>query len=388
MLCGKVPASRSRKQPRIHRERLLTKSPKLLAPIELGDLKLKNRIALAPMTRARAGADRIPTSLMADYYVQRASAGLIITEGTHTSEQAIGWNGSPGIYTDAMKEGWREVVDAVHEARGMIVLQLWHCGRSSHSSFHKGKLAVAPSALAIDEEYIHTPNGKQAHEVPRALDASEMAGIAAEYRDAAKAALETGFDGVEVHAANGYLLDSFLQSKTNQRTDDYGGSIENRYRLLDEVVAATCEAFPANRVGVRLSPNGSYNDMGSPDFREQFTYTAEQLDKFGLAYLHVLDGLAFGFHELGEPMTLAEFRKSFGGPLIGNCGYTQETAEQAIRAGDADVISFGRPYISNPDLVRRFTEGVELNPDSDVSTWYTPVGGDKAAGYTDFPVVS
>jgi N-ethylmaleimide reductase len=359
-----------------------TTSPKLLAPIELGDLKLKNRIALAPMTRARAGANRIPNSLMAEYYVQRASAGLVITEGTHTSEQAIGWNHSPGIYTDAMKQGWREVVDAVHQAGGTIFMQLWHCGRSSHSSFHRGELAVAPSAIAIDEEYIHTPNGKQPHEVPRALKASEMAGIAAEYRSAAKAAIEAGCDGVEIHAANGYLLDSFLQSKTNQRTDDYGGSIEKRHRLLDEVVKATCEACPANRVGVRLSPNGSYNDMGSPDFREQFTYTAEQLEKFGLAYLHVLDGLAFGFHKLGEPMTLDEFRKVFSGPLIGNCGYTQETAEQAISAGHADMISFGRPYISNPDLVQRFTEGLELNPDSDMSTWYTPAG---AEGYTDFP---
>ena len=362
-----------------------TTSPKLLTPIELGDLKLKNRIALAPMTRARAGVDRIPNSLMAKYYVQRASAGLIVTEGTHTSEQAIGWNESPGIYTDAMKEGWRGVVDEVHQAGGAIFMQLWHCGRSSHSSFHSGALAVAPSAIAIDEEYIHTPNGKQAHEVPRALESREMAGIAAEYRNAAKAAIEAGFDGVEIHAANGYLLDTFLQSRTNQRTDDYGGSIENRYRLLDEVVQATCETCSAHRVGVRLSPNGSYNDMGSPDFREQFTYAAEQLDKFGLAYLHVLDGLAFGFHKLGEPMTLAEIRKVFSGPLIGNCGYTQETAEQAITAGDADMISFGRPYISNPDLVRRFSEGVELSPDSDVSTWYTPAG---AEGYTDFPTNS
>ena len=278
----------------------MTKSPNLLAPIELGDLKLKNRIALAPMTRARAGAARIPNALMAEYYVQRASAGLVITEGTHTSKQAVGWNESPGIYTDAMQEGWREVVAAVHEAGGTIFLQLWHCGRSSHSSFHGGQPAVAPSAIAIDEEYIHTPEGKQPHEVPRALETSEMAGIAAEYRDAAKAALEAGFDGVEVHSANGYLLDSFLQSKTNHRTDDYGGSIENRYRLLDEVVTAVCEVCPSNRVGVRLSPNGSYNDMGSSDFREQFTYAAEQLDKFGLAYLHILDGLAFGFHELGE----------------------------------------------------------------------------------------
>ncbi|TWT35087.1 N-ethylmaleimide reductase [Thalassoglobus neptunius] len=363
-----------------------TISPQLLAPIELRDLKLKNRIALAPMTRARAGAERIPNSLMAEYYVQRASAGLVITEGTHISEQAIGWSGSPGIYTEAMRKGWRNVVDAVHQAGGTIFMQLWHCGRSSHSSYHGGKLAVAPSAIAINEEYIHTPNGKQPHEVPRALEASEMAGIVADYRNAAKAAIEAGFDGVEIHSANGYLLDSFLQSKTNQRTDDYGGGVENRYRLLDEVVTATCEVCPANRVGVRLSPNGVYNDMGSPDFREQFTYTAEQLDKFGLAYLHVMDGLAFGFHELGEPMTLSDFHKVFTGPLMGNCGYTQQTAEQTIVDGHADMVSFGRPFISNPDLVRRFADGLELNPDSHVSTWYTTAGPDGAKGYTDFPV--
>lgn len=209
-----------------------------------------------------------------------------------------------------------------------------------------------------------------------------MAGVVADYRRAAERAREAGFDGVEVHSANGYLLDTFLQSKTNQRTDAYGGSLEKRYRLLAEVVAAVSEVWPAHRVGVRLSPNGAFNDMGSPDYREQFTYVAQQLDACGLAYLHVMDGLAFGFHALGEPMTLAEFRQVFTGPLIGNCGYTQATAEQAVAAGHADLIAFGRPFISNPDLVRRFAEDLPLNPDAELADWYSPTG---AKGYTDFP---
>ena len=198
---------------------------------------------------------------------------------------------------------------------------------------------------------------------------------------AAANALAAGFDGVEIHSANGYLIDQFLQSKTNHRTDQYGGSIENRFRMLGEVVAAVTEVWPANRVAVRLSPNGNFNDMGSPDYREQFSYAAEQLDKVGLAYLHVMDGLAFGYHELGEPMTLAEFRGVFSGSLMGNCGYSQETAEAAIEAGDADLIAIGRPFISNPDLVERFASGAPLNPDADVADWYSPTG---AKGYTDF----
>ncbi len=337
------------------------------------------------MTRSRAGEERLPNALMAEYYTQRATAGLVITEATTISEQANGWNQSPGIYTDAMMEGWRLSVDAVHAAGGTIFLQLWHCGRASHSSFHGGDPAVAPSAIAINGDSIHTPTGKQPYETPRALETEELPLIVADYRRAAERAKEAGFDGVEVHSANGYLLDTFLQSKTNQRTDAYGGSVENRYRFLGEVVSAVTEVLPAERVGVRLAPNGSFNDMGSPDYREQFTYVAKQLDAFGLAYLHVMDGLAFGFHELGEPMTLAEFRAVFSGPLIGNCGYTQETAEAAIAAGHADLIAIGRPYISNPDLVRRFAEGIALNPDAEMEDWYLPNG---AKGYTDFPMAA
>jgi N-ethylmaleimide reductase len=239
----------------------------LFQPFQLRDLTLPNRIVLAPLTRGRAGAQRVPNAVMAEYYVQRSSAGLMISEATTISEQANGWIESPGIYTDEMEAGWKSVVQAVHAAGGRIFLQLWHMGRSSHSSFHGGELAVAPSAIAINEEYIHTPKGKQPHEVPRALETSEIPGIVEDYRRAAERAKRAGFDGVEIHAANGYLIDQFLQSKSNHRTDAYGGSIEKRYRFLDEVATAVTSVWGGNRVGIRLAPNGIYNDMGSPDFR-------------------------------------------------------------------------------------------------------------------------
>ncbi len=348
----------------------------------IGDLPVKNRIALAPMTRARAGAERMPNAKMATYYSDRAAAGLLISEGVAISEQALGWIGSPGIYTDAMEQAWRQVTAAVHQAGGVIFAQLWHCGRSSHHSFRAdNSLAVAPSAIAINGDYIHTPIGKQSHEVPRALETSEIAAVVEDYRRAAERAKRAGFDGVELHGANGYLIDSFLQSKTNHRTDQYGGSVENRFRFLREIVTSLAHVWPANRIGVRLSPNGIYNDMGSPDFRETFTYAARELDRLAVGYLHVMDGLAFGFHQLGEPLTLAELRPLFRGTLIGNCGYTQTTADAAVRSGHADLIAFGRPFISNPDLVARFANGWPLNPDAEMAAWYR--AGDE--GYNDFP---
>jgi N-ethylmaleimide reductase len=355
----------------------------LFQPFQLHDMNLRNRIVMAPMTRARAGTARLPNRLMSEYYAQRSAAGLLITEATTISEEANGWNESPGVYTDEMVDGWKQTTNAVHEQGGRIFLQLWHTGRASHSSFHGGQPAVAPSPIPINEPYIHTPIGKQPHEVPRALETSEMPRLVADYGRAAERAKAAGFDGVEVHAANGYLLDTFLQSKTNHRTDKYGGSVEKRYRLLKDVVEAVTSVWPAQRVGVRLAPNGTYNDMGSPDFREQFTFVAAQLDRFGLAYLHIVDGLAFGFHKLGEPMTLADFRKVFHGPLMGNCGYTKGTAEQAIAAGQADLIAFGRPFISNPDLVERFHNDWPLAEPAPMSDWQSPTG---AKGYTDFPV--
>lgn len=357
----------------------------LFQPFALRDLVLPNRIVLAPMTRSRAGSARIPNSLMADYYVQRSSAGLMVTEATTISEQANGWIDSPGIYSDAMTAAWRQVVDSVHQHGGRMFLQLWHMGRASHSSFHDGQPAVAPSAIKINGDYIHTPNGKQPYEVPRALETGEVRQVVEQYRAAAVRAREAGFDGVEIHGANGYLIDQFLQSKTNHRTDQYGGSVENRSRLLIEVIEAVATVFPANRIGVRLSPNGVFNDMGSSDYREQFSFVASRLDSYGLSYLHIMDGLGFGFHNLGEPMTLAEFRQLFHGPLIGNVGYTQETAEATIKAGHADLIAFGRPFISNPDLVERFRHGWPLAQPAEMSDWYSPIG---SRGYTDFPVHS
>lgn len=285
-------------------------TPTLLEAFHLGDLSLRNRIAMAPLTRSRAGKERIANSLMATYYKQRASAGLIISEATTISEQANGWNESPGIYTDAMEQAWQSITDGVHDAGGKIFLQLWHCGRASHSSFHNGQPAVAPSPVKLQGDSIHTPKGKEAHEVSRPLETDEVAQVVNDYQLAARRARRAGFDGIEVHSANGYLLDSFLQSKTNHRTDRYGGSVENRYRMLQEVVAAVGHEWPSNRIGVRLSPNGDFNGMGSPDFREQFLYVAAQLD---------------------------------------NCGYDQQLAEVAIASGNADMIAFGRPYISNPD---------------------------------------
>ena len=359
-----------------------SQTPQLLTPFSLKGLQLKNRVAMAPMTRARAGAERLPNPLMAEYYAQRAGAGLIVSEGTTISLQANGWQHSPGIYTDAQTDAWKQVVDAVHARDSVIFLQLWHTGRASHPSFQPdSQLPVAPSALRIESGEAHTPEGKQPYETPRALDTDEIPQVVEDYRRAAANAKAAGFDGVEIHGANGYLIDEFLQSKTNRRTDRYGGSLENRYRFLQEIVEAVLTVWAPERVGVRLSPNGSFNDMGSPDYRETFLYVARQLNQYGLGYLHLLDGLDFGFHELGEPMGLAEFRAVYDGPLMGNCGYDRADAEQAIAKGDADLISFGRPFISTPDLVERFAHARELNPEADTSVWYSF----DAEGYTDFP---
>lgn len=359
-----------------------TLSKALLSPFDLGGLILKNRVVMAPLTRARAGNERMPNALMAEYYAQRATVGLMIAEATVISKQANGWVNSPGIYSDEQAQAWKQVVDAVHTKGTPFFLQLWHMGRASHSSFQEnGQLPVSASAVKLNGDYIYTPMGKQPYETPRALETNEIPLVVEDYRRAAQRAKDAGFDGVEIHAANGYLIDQFLQSKTNHRTDQYGGSLENRYRFLKEIVEAILTVWPASRVGVRLSPNGNYNDMGSPDFRETFLYVAQQLNAYGLTYLHILDGLGFGFHELGEPMTLAELRSVFTGSLIGNCGYTQETAEAAIKDGSADLIAFGRSIISNPDLVERFTNGWPLNPPPDPSIWYS---FDKE-GYTDFP---
>lgn len=359
-----------------------TDSLTLLSSFEMGDLTLKNRVVMAPLTRSRAGEERMPNNIMAEYYAQRAGAGLIISEATVISKQGNGWLNSPGIYSDQQTEAWRQVVEALHAKGTPVFLQLWHCGRASHSSFQEnGQLPVSASAVKLNGDYIHTPIGKQPYETPRFLEIEEIPGVVEDYRLAAVRAKAAGFDGVEIHAANGYLIDQFLQSKTNHRSDRYGGSMENRYQFLKEIVESIITVFPAHRVAVRLSPNGNFNDMGSPDFRENFLYVAQQLDSYNLAYLHIVDGLEFGFHKLGEPMNLAEFREVFSQPLMGNCGYTKETAEAAIQSGNADLIAFGRPYISNPDLAERFANNWSLNPLPDMSIWYS---FDKE-GYIDFP---
>ncbi len=353
----------------------------LLSPLDLHGIPLRNRVVMAPLTRARAGESRVPNDLMQEYYTQRASAGLIISEAVTISEQGFGWVDSPGIYNDEQVEGWKKITTALHAKGTPIFMQLWHCGRASHSGFHNGQPPVSASAVKLNGDTIHSPAGKQPYETPRALETQEVRAVVQDYRRAAERAKEAGFDGIEIHAANGYLIDQFLQSKTNHRTDVYGGSLENRFRFLKEIVEAILTVWPADRVGVRLSPNGVFNDMGSPDFRETFTDAAKRLDAFGLAYLHVVDGLAFGFHEMGTPMQLAEFRALFSGTLMGNCGYTAETAESAIASGNADLIAFGRPFLSNPDLVERFTNDWKLNPPAAMEVW----SSSGAEGYTDFP---
>jgi N-ethylmaleimide reductase len=352
----------------------------LFEPLKMGDFELKNRVVMAPMTRGRAGTERVANDRMAEYYYQRASAGLLITEATVVSAQGNGWVGSPGIYTEKMTKGWRIVTQKLKPTGTPIFLQLWHCGRASHSDFHGGALPVSASEVKLNGDGIRTPFGKKDYETPRALTVDEIKATVTDYRTAAAKAKEAGFSGVEVHSANGYLLNQFLDSKTNLRTDHYGGSPENKYRFLKEVMAALLEVWPSKRVGVRLSPNGVFNDMGSPDFRETYLYTIKELNRLDLAYVHIMDGLAFGFHQQGEPMTLAEFRAEYDGIIIGNCGYTKEAAEQRLTAGHADLAAFGRPFITNPDLPERLKNNWPLNPADDMSLWYTP----GAEGYTDY----
>lgn len=352
----------------------------LFEPMKLGDYQLKNRIAMAPMTRSRAGESRVPNDLMAEYYHQRSSAGLLITEATVISEQGIGFSGTPGIYTDEMVEGWRKVIEKIKPTGTPIFLQLWHCGRASHSDFHNGELPVSASAVKLEGDHIWTPLGKKPYETPRALELDEIKGVVNDYRRAAENARAAGFSGIEVHGANGYLINQFLDSTTNLRDDQYGGSLENRFRFFREVLEAVLEVWPPEQVGARISPNGAFNDMGCDDYREIFLYAAEEINKLNLGYLHIMDGLAFGFHEKGEPMTLAEFRPVYRGVIMGNCGYTRETAEERIAEGNADLIAFGRPYITNPDLPERFKNGWPLNPADDMSLWYSS----GPEGYTDY----
>jgi N-ethylmaleimide reductase len=363
----------------------------LFEPLSTPKLTLKNRIALSPLTRGRAGKERIPNDLMANYYYQRSGAGLLITEATVISKQGIGWIDSPGIFTEGMVKGWRKVTEKIKPTGAHLFLQLWHCGRASHSDFHNGELPVSASPVKLNGDLIQTPLGSKPYETPRAMSVDEIKATVNDYRTAAMNAKAAGFSGVEVHGANGYLINQFLDSKTNLRDDQYGGSLENRFRFFKEAVEAVMEVWPPKQVGAHISPNGVFNDMGSEDFRETYLYAAGELNKLKLGFLHIVDGLAFGFHEKGEPMKLEEFRPVYKGIIIGNCGYTQEVAEERISGGNADVISFGRPFITNPDLPERFRNNWPLNPFEDMSywplnpfedmsLWYTP----GAEGYTDY----
>ena len=364
--------------------------PHLFSPVQIGPYQLKHRVVLAPLTRMRAAKPSLaPRPLNAEYYAQRSTAGgLLIAEASPVSATAFGAPAVPGIYTEEQIAGWRKVVDAVHAKGGIIFLQLWHVGRVSHSSFQPGgALPVAPSAIAISQELnTSTADGKVvAYETPRALETSEIPGIVEAFRQAAKNAMAAGFDGVEVHGANGYLLEQFLQSRSNRRTDRYGGSIENRARLLLEVTQAAVDVCGANRVGVRLSPYGIANDSGEPEPMPLYTHVVEQLNLLGLAYLHFIEPRSSGAGRAevnwqNVPSAMVLFRPIWKGKLIAAGGFTGQTADDAISQGHADAVAFGRIFISNPDLPRRLQHGYPLTP-YDRKTFY---GGD-VAGYTDYP---
>jgi N-ethylmaleimide reductase len=355
----------------------------LFEPIKVGALELRNRLVMAPLTRARAGVERIPNALMVEYYRQRASAGLIISEATHVSEQGIGWVQTPGIHTDAQVQGWAQVTKAVHQEGGKIYLQLWHTGRASHPDFQvNGALPVSASAIAAVGD-AHTPLGKKPYVTPRALEIEEISGLVQTYADATRRAQDAGFDGVEIHAANGYLIDEFLRDGSNQRTDTYGGSIPNRLRLLQEVTEAVVATWSADRVGVRLSPTNPFNDMKDSNPVATFSAAAELLNRYGLAYLHVLEALPGHFLAGEGEFVTPHLRNIFDGLLMVNGGYGRETGAEAIAQGHADLIAYGVPFIANPDLPERFRHNAPLNP-PDPATFYAH----GPEGYTDYPALA
>jgi N-ethylmaleimide reductase len=365
--------------------------PHLFSPLKVGPYQLKHRVVMAPLTRMRAARPSLaPRPLNAEYYAQRAtSGGLLIAEASPVAATGFGNPGVPGIYTEAQTAGWRAVVDAVHAKGGIIFLQLWHVGRVSHSSFQpNGALPVAPSAVAISTEYktVAADGKPTTYETPRALETEEVAGIVAAFREAARNALAAGFDGVEIHGANGYLLEQFLQSSSNLRTDRYGGSIENRARLLLEITQAAIDVWGANRVGVRLSPYGVANDSGEPDPMPLYSHVVKSLDALGLAYLHFIEPRSSGAGRAevnwqNVPSAMVLFRPLWRGVLIAAGGFAGETAEAAIAEKHADAVAFGRIFISNPDLPRRLQHGFPITP-YNRATFY----GGEAAGYTDYPV--
>ncbi|MDY0011906.1 MAG: alkene reductase [Rhodocyclaceae bacterium] len=348
--------------------------PSLFDPLRLGELELPNRILMAPLTRCRASLGRVPNELMARYYAQRASAGLIISEATSVDPLGVGYPDTPGVWSAEQVAGWRRVTDAVHQAGGRIVLQLWHVGRISDPSHLGGAQPVAPSAIAATG-HVSLLRPERPYPTPRALALSEIPAVVAAYRRGAENAQAAGFDGVEIHGANGYLLDQFLQDSTNRRTDDYGGAIENRARLMLEVTDAVISVWGAGRVGMHLAPRGDAHSMGDSDPAATFGHVARELGKRGLAFLCAREHL--GPDRLGPALKAA-----FGGPYIANEAFTLDSAQAVLAAGEADAVAFGKDFIANPDLPRRLAAGAPLNA-WDATTFY----GSGAAGYVDYPAL-
>ena len=350
----------------------------LFNSLQVGALNIPNRILLAPLTRTRADAGHLPNALMAEYYSQRASGGLLITECTMVAPGTSAFINEPGIYSAEQVEAWKPVTAAVHARGGRIFMQIWHAGRAAHPAMNDGAETVSSTATAIEGE-VQTPQGKLPNAAPRALTAEEIPTVVAAYVQGAKNAIAAGFDGVEVHGANGYLIDQFLRDGANQRTDAYGGSMENRARFLFDVLTAVTAAIGADRVGLRLSPLNSYNSMIDSDPLALIGFLAEKLNAFNLAYLHVMRSDFYQVQK-GDVMTVA--REKYKGVLIGNMGYTSAEAEQAITDGKLDAVAFGTSFLANPDLPARIQAGAALNV-PDASTFYTP----GAKGYTDYPTL-
>lgn len=352
----------------------------LFDSLSLGVLTLPNRIIMAPLTRGRADAGGIPNAMMAEYYAERADAGLIISEATAISPQGYGWLGAPGIWNNAHVDGWKLITKAVHDKGGRIFLQLWHMGRIAHPDFHNGELPVAPSAIAAVGK-TNTPLGKKDYVTPRAMELEEIRALPHIYAEAAKRAIDAGFDGVEIHAANGYLLDEFIRDGSNKRTDTYGGSIDNRLRLVMEVTAAVSNAVGAEKVGVRFSPVSGYNTMHDSNPVATFTRAADLLNTLGITYLHMVEGLpGHRMFAQGERVT-PHIRKAFKRTVIANGGYDAPIGNALLKTGEAHAVSFGVSFLANPDLVSRLQHGRPLNaPNAD--TFYTP----GPVGYIDYPL--
>jgi N-ethylmaleimide reductase len=353
---------------------------KLLSKVKLGPYELKNHMVMAPLTRCRADFNtRVPTPMMVEYYKQRASAGLILTEATVVTAKGVGYPATPGIYSDEQVKAWQLITKAVHEANGRIFLQLWHCGRASHSSFLDGDLPVSSSAISIPGE-LYTPLGMKPYETPRALTFEEVQKVPALFAFGAQRAKEAGFDGVEIHGANGYLIDQFLKDGVNKRVDAYGGNIANRTRLLIEIIEAVSKVWGKDRVGLRLSPSGSFGGMSDSDPLKHFSYIVEKVSDLEIAYLHIVEGDKADERHGAKMVDTSVLKKCFKGTLLSCGGYTQESAESALVSNKAELIVFGKLFLANPDLPKRFEQNKPLNKWDD-TTFYA--GGEK--GYTDYP---